>query len=233
MSAKVLDGLAAASARSALQRLELRRGAGAQEAEIAADREEADAALGAGHRALGIGAIEAGDLAGLAAGRDDLVERRLDGPRSADRAPCRRSARSTGRRGRRTARRCRAPPRSRRGWPSRSWSRSSPASRCSALASRRYVFRSAMPASDHRPRRAPASLAERRILGRADEGLGVGDGVDHRRDDALGAEVERAARHRKRAERHAHDGRRARRADRTRWRSRSPRCPRGRAADRW
>ena len=54
-----------ASCGSALQRLELRRGAGAQEAEVAADREEADAALGAGHRALGVGAIEARDLAGL------------------------------------------------------------------------------------------------------------------------------------------------------------------------
>src|ERR1041384_2230495 len=59
---------------SALQRLDLRRGAGAQKAEIAADREEADAALGAGHGALGIGAVEPRDLAGLAAGRDDLVE---------------------------------------------------------------------------------------------------------------------------------------------------------------
>src|SRR3954454_4240477 len=61
----------------ALQHLELRRGAGAEEAEIAADREETDAALGAGHRPFGIGAVETRDLAGLAAGLDDLVERRF------------------------------------------------------------------------------------------------------------------------------------------------------------
>src|SRR5215212_8184769 len=63
----------------ALQHLELRRSAGAEEAEIAADREETDAALGAGDRALGVGTVETRDLAGLAARRHDLVERRLDG----------------------------------------------------------------------------------------------------------------------------------------------------------
>ena len=51
-------------------------------------------------------------------------------------------------------------------------------------------------------------------LAAATKARGVGDGVDHRRDDAFGAEIERAARHRELVERHAHDRRGAARHDR-------------------
>jgi hypothetical protein len=44
-------------------------------------------------------------------------------------------------------------------------------------------------------KRPPAPLAERRVLGGGDEGFCLGDGVDHRRDHRLGAEVEGAAGH--------------------------------------
>src|SRR5215203_526276 len=64
---------------SSPQRLQLRRGAGAEEAEIAADGEKANAALGAGDGALGVGAIETGDFAGVAARCNDLVERGFNG----------------------------------------------------------------------------------------------------------------------------------------------------------
>ena len=57
--------------------------------------------------------------------------------------------------------------------------------------------------------RAPAALADRREFRRRGEGARVGRGVDHRRDDAFGAEIEHAADHREVAERHAHDRRRA------------------------
>ena len=43
------------------------------------------------------------------------------------------------------------------------------------------------------PMRPPAALAKRGIFGRGHEGSGVGHCVDHRRDDAFGAEIERAA----------------------------------------
>src|SRR5258706_15700838 len=63
---------------SALQRLHLRGGAGAQETEVAADRHEAEAALGTEQRALRIGAIESGNLFRLVGGRDNAVELVLD-----------------------------------------------------------------------------------------------------------------------------------------------------------
>src|SRR4051794_11362647 len=66
------------AAKLTLQHFDLRSGAGAQERQIAADGEEAHAALGAGDGAFGVEAVEPCDLAGLAAGRDDLVERGFD-----------------------------------------------------------------------------------------------------------------------------------------------------------
>ena len=200
---------------------------------IAADREEADAALGAGHRAFGIGAIEAGDLAGLACR-----------PRRSCRARPRRSA---------SADRARAPsvsPIDRSEGPTNSTSMPGIA----AIASRLLIavlvsiiasvtmfvvglaqigFRIGDAGERHRPRRPPAAFAERRILRGADEGLGVGDGVDHRRDDAFGAEVEHAARHvrTRRAGCARSVPRRAGRIAAMPARSRP--CPTARAAGRW
>ena len=57
--------------------------------------------------------------------------------------------------------------------------------------------------------RAPAALADRRKFRRSGKGARVGGRIDHRRDDAFGAEIERAADHREIADRHAHDRRRA------------------------
>src|SRR6186997_310606 len=67
------------SVRSAPQHLDLSRRPGTQEPEIAADGHEPHTAFGASHRALGVGAVEAGDLAGLATGFDNFVERCLNG----------------------------------------------------------------------------------------------------------------------------------------------------------
>ena len=50
-------------------------------------------------------------------------------------------------------------------------------------------------------------------LAAAAKALGVGRRIDHRRDDAFGAEIERAADQREIVERHAHDRRRAALAD--------------------
>ncbi len=69
-------------------------------------------------------------------------------------------------------------------------------------------------AERHRPVRSPAALADRRKFGRRGEGARVGGGIDHRRDDAFGAEIERAADRGEIAERHAHDRRGAALADR-------------------
>ena len=57
----------------------------------------------------------------------------------------------------------------------------------------------------HGAGRTPAAVADRRKFRGADEGLGVGHGIDHRRDDALGAEIQRAAGRAEVAERNAHD----------------------------
>ena len=54
--------------------------------------------------------------------------------------------------------------------------------------------------------RAPGALAERRIFHRGGEAARVGDRIDHRRDDRLGAEIERTARHVEAADRDAHHG---------------------------
>ena len=78
----------------------LRRRALAQDAEVAADGDESEAALGHRQRALGVAAIDAGNLAGLFRRRADPVDRASRPPALARPAPCRRSARSTGRRGR-------------------------------------------------------------------------------------------------------------------------------------
>src|SRR4030081_1655344 len=64
--------------RSAPERLHLRGGAGAQETEVAADRHEAEAALGGEQGALRIGAIESGNLFRLVGGGDDAVKLVLD-----------------------------------------------------------------------------------------------------------------------------------------------------------
>ncbi len=56
--------------------------------------------------------------------------------------------------------------------------------------------------------RSPTALAHGGKFGGRDEGPGVCGGVDHRRDDSLGSEIERAADHRKIADRDAHDRRR-------------------------
>ena len=61
----------------------------------------------------------------------------------------------------------------------------------------------------HGALRAPAALAERRIFRGRGELARIGGGIDHRRDDRLGAEVERARHEREIAERHAHHRRRA------------------------
>src|SRR5512147_252587 len=58
----------------ALQRLDLRRGAVAQQAEIHADGDETEAALGHGQRPRRVAAINAGNLAGLACGGADRVD---------------------------------------------------------------------------------------------------------------------------------------------------------------
>ena len=201
-------------ARLALQRLELRRGAGAQETEIAADREEADAALGAAppraRRWRNRGRRSCRPC-GTPRRSCRAPPRRY---RNADRAPCRRSARSTGRRDRRTARRCPGT--------------AAIASRLAiavlvsimasvtiaALASFRYCFGSEMPASVIARVGPQLRSPSGGNFAAPTKALGVGDRVDHRRDDAFGAEVERAARGRESAERHAHDRRRARGADR-------------------
>src|SRR3990172_5406621 len=61
-----------------LQRLQLRRRAVAQHAEIAADGDEAEAAVGQGEGAFGVAAIDAGNLAGLGRGLTYAVDRALD-----------------------------------------------------------------------------------------------------------------------------------------------------------
>jgi len=53
--------------------------------------------------------------------------------------------------------------------------------------------------------RAPAALPDRREFRERDVGARICGGVDHRRDDALGAEIERAARGCELADRNAHD----------------------------
>lgn len=65
-----------------------------------------------------------------------------------------------------------------------------------------------------RPRRAPAALADRREFRRRRQGAGVLDGVDHRGDHRLGAEIEHAAHKGEVAERYPHHGGRTRGADR-------------------
>src|SRR5579872_7294312 len=62
----------------AFQYLHLLRDSGAQEAEIAADREKTEAAPGGRQRAFGIGAIKPGELSGFFRRGDDLVERGFD-----------------------------------------------------------------------------------------------------------------------------------------------------------
>ena len=57
--------------------------------------------------------------------------------------------------------------------------------------------------------RTPAALADRREFGERDVGTRIRRRVDHRRDDALGAEIERAARGREFADGNPHDRRRA------------------------
>jgi hypothetical protein len=57
----------------------------------------------------------------------------------------------------------------------------------------------------HGAMRPPAALAEWRIFRGGDVGARLGGRVDHRRDNAFGAEVERAADHREVSHRHAYD----------------------------
>ena len=57
--------------------------------------------------------------------------------------------------------------------------------------------------------RPPASFPDRRILGGRCEGAGVGFGIDHRRDQPFGAEVEDARGEREIADRHPDHRRRA------------------------
>ncbi len=62
-----------------------------------------------------------------------------------------------------------------------------------ALASFQILFRIGKCPRASWPLSAPSCVRERRELGGANEGLGIGDRVDHRGNDALCAEVERAA----------------------------------------
>ena len=64
------------------------------------------------------------------------------------------------------------------------------------------------PGERGRPMRAPASLADRRVLGGRRERARIGGGIDHRGDEAFGAEIEHAGGERKIADRHAYDRRR-------------------------
>ena len=54
---------------------------------------------------------------------------------------------------------------------------------------------------------SPAALADRGKFRERDVRLSIRDGVDHGRDDALGAEIERAAHHGECTDRDAHDRR--------------------------
>src|SRR6185312_17300653 len=63
---------------SRLQYLQLRGGAHAQEGEVAADGEEAEAALRREHGAIGVGAVESRHLVRLLRGHDDAVELAFD-----------------------------------------------------------------------------------------------------------------------------------------------------------
>ena len=190
---------------SALDRFERGSGAGAQEGEIAHDGEESEAALGKLHGALGVMAVGAWNLPRLFSGTDDAIDLAIDvGRHRVDDSAVRQRDRQIGR------------------------------AEKYAVNARRVddcvEIAQGSAGLDHRQRddviiglaqidrligksaecggavRAPAALADRREFRRGGEFACVGRRVDHRRDDAFGAEIEHAADGGKIADRYAHNG---------------------------